>query len=162
MLSLRAEVDGQVAGMWIGGHYGGTMIALNTVSDRAFIKYSVNNLMNWHAIQWSCRQGLEAHDLGGSRIRSLEAFKASFGARECIYSNIKKVHSPMASAAVWVAGATVGKLRARWFRRSQKGAVQKRLRPGYRPAGKPDDPPPGQSRRKRRQRARSSPPDASE
>lgn len=140
LLSLRAEVDGQVAGMWIGGHYGKTMVALNTVSDRAFTEHSVNNLMNWHAIVWSCRQGLEALDFGGSRIRSLATFKAAFGAEECLYSNIKKAHSPLARAAVWMAGATVNKLRDRWFRRSQKGGVQKALRPHNHPDGKADAP----------------------
>ncbi len=131
LLSLRAEVDGQVVAMWIGGHYNGTMMALNTVSDRAFVKCSANNLMNWHAIRWSCRQGLRALDFGGSRIRSLSAFKASFGAEELFYSNIKKVHSPLARAAVWLGDATVNRLRSKGFRRSQKGSVQKRLVAGY-------------------------------
>ena len=128
LLALRAEVDGKVVAMWVGGHYGKTMFALNTVSDRAFVECSANNLMNWHAIQWSCERGLEAFDFGGSRIQSLAAFKASFGAEELFYGNIKKVHGPLARTAVWMADVTVNKLRARWFRRSQKGSVQSRLR----------------------------------
>jgi|WetSurMetagenome_2_1015567.scaffolds.fasta_scaffold239661_1 CelD/BcsL family acetyltransferase involved in cellulose biosynthesis len=124
LLAIRAEVDGKVAGMWIGGHYGKTMVALDIVSDRAFIDCSVNNRMSWHAIQWCCHHGLEAFDFGGSRIPSLRRFKASFGATEYFYHNIKRAHGPLARAAVRLAYQLQSGLRTWLFRRSQKGHVQ--------------------------------------
>jgi hypothetical protein len=163
LLALRAEVGGQVAGMWIGGLHGKTMFALDAVSDRAFVQYSVNNLINWHALRWSCRRGLDMLDFGGSRIRSLAIFKASFGAVDRYYTNIKKAHNPLARAAVWLAGATVNKLRAGLFRRSQKGGVHKGMGSRRYTQGKAGGQPTGQSNlQKRRPMPDSSPPEASE
>ncbi len=100
LLSLRAEVEGEVAGMWIGGVFRKTLYGLDVVSDRAFRRCRVGNMMDWHALQWACRRGLEALDLGGGRIPALAEFKKSFGAAMVPYSNITKTHSRLARAVL--------------------------------------------------------------
>ena len=98
LLSLRAEVEGEVAGMWIGGVFRKTLYGLDTVTDRAFRHCSVSNLMNWYSLRWGSRRGLEALDFGGGRIPTLAEFKKSFGAAVVPYSNITKSHSRLARA----------------------------------------------------------------
>ena len=100
LLSLRAEVEGEVAGMWIGGVFRKTLYALDVVTDGAFRHCSIGNMLNAYALRWSCRRGLEALDFGGGRIPSLAAFKKSFGAEMVPYSNITKPHSRLARAAL--------------------------------------------------------------
>ena len=100
LLSLRAEVEGEVAGMWIGGVFRKTLYALDVVTDRAFRHCSIGNMVNAYALRWSCRRGLEALDFGGGRIPSLAVFKKSFGAEIVPYSNITKPHSGLARAAL--------------------------------------------------------------
>ena len=93
VLSIRAEVDGQVAGMYIGAGWRDTFYALDTVWDRKFHRCSPNNAMNWYALKWSCQQGFRRFDLGGGRISNLRKFKAGLGAELVTYSNIQKAHS---------------------------------------------------------------------
>ena len=100
LLALRAEVEGEVAGMWIGGVFRRTLYALDVVTDGAFRHCSIGNMLNAYALRWSCRRGLEALDFGGGRIPALAAFKKSFGAEMVPYSNITKPHSVSARAAL--------------------------------------------------------------
>jgi len=140
LLALRAQVDGQIAGMWFGAHYRKTFYALDVVTDRRLLSYSANNLMNWHGLRSCCLRGLEAFDFGGANMPSLAAFKASFGAELKTYSNIVRTHSPLGRAAVWLKEATVLRLRALRFGRSQKGRLQAAAQAHYAPASSPDRP----------------------
>ena len=139
LLSIRAEAEGQVTGMWFGGHYNGRFQALNTVSDRSFAKYSMNNLMNWHAIRWCCQRGLRQFDFGGANIKSLAVFKGSFGAALSPYSNLVKTHSRLARAVVRIMDMTAHRFRAMRFRSSRQG----RLQPGAHPHLEPQPAEPG-------------------
>jgi len=102
LLSLRAEVDGRLAGMYVAGHYGKTIYALDTVSDYALARHSANTLMNWHLMRWGCRNGMEVFDLQGANIPSIAAYKASFGGGIVWYTNIQKAHGLAARGAVWL------------------------------------------------------------
>ncbi len=123
-LALRAEVDGKVMAMYVGAAYRRTFYAVDTVCDVRFRKYPASNLMNWHALAWSCRRGLDRFDFQGANMPSLATFKASFGAALVHYSNITKAHSALARWTVWVRKRTVVRLRELRFRRSRKGRKQ--------------------------------------
>ena len=153
LLSLRAEVNGEIAGMYVAARYGKTLYAIDTVCDYRFRQYGMSNLMNWHVLQWACRQGLEVFDFIGANTPSIAKFKASFGAVIRPYSNIKKSHTFLAGLAAGLAEAA-RKAGRRGFRHwgrqhagpqaaCERGAANSleesgRGAHGVRPAGPPD------------------------
>ena len=120
LLSLRAQVGDEVIGMYVVGHYGKTACSLDIVADYDKLRFPASNLMTWHAMRWSCRQGLETFDFGGARISSLARFKKSFGAVLVPYTNITKAHGPLARSAAWLKDAALQGFRSARARRSRK------------------------------------------
>ena len=129
LLTIRAEVDGKVIGMYVVGHYGKTGYSLDIVSDHEFPRFAASNLMTWYEIRWCVRHGFETFDLGGARIPSLARFKTSFGAEIVPYTNMTKAHSKLARSATWLKNVTVDWVRAVRFRRSRKGELSRELPP---------------------------------
>jgi CelD/BcsL family acetyltransferase involved in cellulose biosynthesis len=127
LISLRAERDGELLGMYVAAHFRKRVYALDTVSTEPARRYSSNRLMSWEVIGWGCRNGMEVLDLVGANMPSLAAFKLSFGGTLVGYSNITKPHSVTARAAVWLKGQTLDRWRDRRFRRSEKGQVQRQI-----------------------------------
>jgi CelD/BcsL family acetyltransferase involved in cellulose biosynthesis len=105
LLSLAAEAEGEVIGMYVVGHFGKTAYSLDIVADYDKLHYPAGNLMTWHALQWCCRQGIETFDFGGARMPSIARFKKTFGAEIVPYSNITKAHGPAARLALWLKDA---------------------------------------------------------
>ena len=125
LLSLRAELDGDVIGMYVVGLYGKMLYSLNIVTDYAFSKCRASNLMTWHVIRWGCRNGMETFDLGGARIKGIAEFKLTFGGAIVPYTNITKAHTRLARSALWAGNAAANLRCVRRFFRSRKGRVSR-------------------------------------
>jgi CelD/BcsL family acetyltransferase involved in cellulose biosynthesis len=121
LIALRAEVEGHLVGMYIAGHYRGTLHAIDIVSDKAYSQYAVNTLLYWEAISRAIQKGITALDFAGANTASIAAYKACFGGTVKYYSNITKAHSSAVRAALWFRSRVVGGIRGLVSRHTQEG-----------------------------------------
>jgi len=111
LLSLVAEADGEVIGMYVVGRFGKTGYSLDIVTDYDKLQYPASNLLTWRAMQWCCEHGIDTFDFGGARIASIARFKKSFGANILPYSNIVKAHGLLARSAAWLKESALPKIK---------------------------------------------------
>ena len=73
------------------GWYGGV--------DRAYTRYSPNDLLTWHILQWSAEHGYWTYDFGGAgkpdEEYGVRDFKAKFGGDLVCYGRNTWVHAPV-------------------------------------------------------------------
>jgi hypothetical protein len=133
-LTMKAEVEGRLAAMYIGAHYKDTLYALDGVMDYAFSRFFVNRLMVWHMVSWGCRNEMRFLDLVGANMRRLADYKASYGSQFRYYSNITKAHTIAGRMGVWLREFAT----ARW-RRSRDRHPSSEGIPNSATAGDPGD-----------------------
>lgn len=121
LIALRAEVEGQLAGMYIAGHYGGVLYAIDIASDKAFSQYAVNTLLYWEAMVRAIAKGLTVLDFAGANTASIAAYKACFGGDVKYYSNVTKAHSRSARVALWARDRLGGGIRDLVSRHAREG-----------------------------------------
>jgi len=72
------------------GWYGGM--------DRAYSKYTPNELLMWYILEWGVKNGYKVYDFGGAgkpdEDFGVRDFKAKFGGELVCFGRNKKIHVP--------------------------------------------------------------------
>jgi len=96
---LLAKVDGTTAACSVELTYKDTIYGWYGGSDRDYSKYSPNEMLMWHILEWGANNGYRVYDFGGAGTPDEEYgvrdFKSKFGGDLVCFGRNTCVHAPV-------------------------------------------------------------------